>query len=50
MNEQQITLLQKFVKALQHRMNQDYIDGQYNNHKGYLTEDDLTEILEDFIK
>lgn len=50
MNEQQTILLQKFVKALQHRMNQDYIDGYYNNHKGYLTENDLTEILEDFIK
>ena len=50
MNEQQITLLQRFVKALQHRMNQDYIDGRYNNHKGYLTETDLVEILEDFTK
>lgn len=38
----------EFAEECKNRINADYVDGKLNNHKGYLTENDIEELLKEY--
>lgn len=44
------TVRKEFAEECKNRINADYVDGKLNNHKGYLTENDIQELLKGYEK
>lgn len=43
------TILKEFAERLKERIPADYVNGKLNTHKGYITENDIDELLKEFL-
>lgn len=46
----QTEAVKEFAEKLKERLNADYVNGGFNNHKGHITEWDINELLKEYEK